>query len=105
MADDELGRRVELRVQKRLAEIYLSWESPGGPFSPEAAAEQARKNAESMKHLETAVRRVEEILRSHGIRMKVDGCGCCESPRVSFAYNDEVIACDTGCFMLDTFNN
>ncbi len=35
--------------------------------------------------------RVMAILREHGIRMAVGGCGCCGSPWVSFWYNGEQI--------------
>lgn len=32
-----------------------------------------------------------EILKIHGIEMKVGGCGCCGSPWVEFKYNGETI--------------
>jgi len=34
---------------------------------------------------------VKKILLSHGIKMKIEGCGCCGSPGVSFEYNGEKI--------------
>jgi hypothetical protein len=40
---------------------------------------------------ETAVDKIKRILTSHGIQMSVEGCGCCDSPTVTFIYNDEVI--------------
>ena len=34
------------------------------------------------------IARANEILRSHGIKMIVGGCGCCGSPQVEFEYGD-----------------
>lgn len=39
----------------------------------------------------TGEQRMIEILKSHGIEMKVDGCGCCGSPWVKFEYHGETI--------------
>lgn len=39
----------------------------------------------------TSEERMIEILKSHGIEMKVGGCGCCGSPWVTFKYNGETI--------------
>ncbi len=33
-----------------------------------------------------------KILRSHGIKMEVTGCGCWCCPRVTFIYKGEVVA-------------
>lgn len=41
------------------------------------------------------------ILKKHGISMRVDGCGCCDSPGVTFVYNGEAIL-DAGCCNFDT---
>ena len=30
-----------------------------------------------------------EILKSHGIEMMVGGCGCCDSPWITFKYQGE----------------
>lgn len=40
--------------------------------------------------------RMIEILKIHGIEMKVGGCGCCGSPWVEFKYNGETIFDDDG---------
>lgn len=45
-------------------------------------------NEEEKKKL---AERVKEILKSHDIEMTVQGCGCCDSPEVSFKYKGEVI--------------
>lgn len=37
---------------------------------------------------ELTLTEVEQILRSKGIEMQVDGCGCCGSPTVFFKYED-----------------
>ena len=47
------------------------------------------------------VKKVVEILKSHGIKMKIGGCGCCGSPWVSFEYNGEVIVDEVEYFILD----
>jgi len=39
--------------------------------------------------------RMIEILKSHGIEMEVEGCGCCGSPCVTFVYNGETIVDDS----------
>jgi hypothetical protein len=41
--------------------------------------------------MEEKIKRVVDILKSHGIEMAVGGCGCCGSPWVYFKYNGEVI--------------
>lgn len=33
--------------------------------------------------------RMEEILRSLGVEMKVGGCGCCGSPWIEFRFNGQ----------------
>lgn len=38
-----------------------------------------------------------EILKSHGIEMKVGGCGCCGSPWITFKYKGETIVDDDDC--------
>lgn len=44
---------------------------------------------------EAGKERVIAILKSHGIEMKVGGCGCCGSPWVTFKYNGETIFDDS----------
>jgi hypothetical protein len=46
--------------------------------------------------------RIKSILTSLGIQMRVEGCGCCGSPTVTFIYNNEVIVRDEDHF---EFNN
>lgn len=53
-----------------------NWESLSAEY-------QAKKEAE--------LKRVTEILASHGIRMSVWGCGCCDSPEIKFEYQEEMI--------------
>lgn len=45
-------------------------------------------------------KKVEEILSSLGITMRVSGCGCCDSPHVYFVYKGEVLL-DTGNVEID----
>lgn len=40
---------------------------------------------------ETRIEWVKEVLRSHGIKMEVGSCGCCESPWVAFEYRGEML--------------
>ena len=35
-----------------------------------------------------AYKKMQEILREHGIELSIDACGCCDSPWVSFKYKD-----------------
>lgn len=35
--------------------------------------------------------RMKQILRDLGIEMKVEACGCCSGPYVTFSYNGELI--------------
>lgn len=37
---------------------------------------------------------IQTILASHGIRMRVSACGCCDSPWVRFEYRGQEIADD-----------
>ena len=43
---------------------------------------------------EAKIKRLVDILRSHGIEMSVAACGCCQSPWVSFSYRGERILMD-----------
>ena len=43
-----------------------------------------------------AIERVNKILKSHDIELVVYGCGCCQSPNVTFKYEGEVILDDVG---------
>ena len=41
-----------------------------------------------------AQKRLSSLLDDLGIELKIDGCGCCGSPRVSFSYMGEVVVSD-----------
>lgn len=45
---------------------------------------------------ETAINRMISILKEYHIGMRVEGCGCCDSPGVTFVYDGDVIV-DLGC--------
>jgi len=34
-------------------------------------------------------KRLDEMLSARGIKLKIDGCGCCESPKVRVKIGDE----------------
>lgn len=57
-------------------------------------AEYAKKIEEAAKKAESVAKMV-EILRSKGIRMVVEGCGCCGSPDVEFEYDGQIIVSDS----------
>lgn len=100
MADDELERRV----QERLDELYRSWERQGVEYPPDvrkSTEDSVRSLVAFEMHHESAVRQVEEILRSHEIRMAVWACGCCESPKVSFEYKGKMIVDNVVNFSFD----
>ena len=46
---------------------------------------------EAAKHAH-ALESVKHVLRSHGIQMDIDGCGCCGSPSVKVIYDGILIA-------------
>lgn len=48
------------------------------------------------------LQRILQILKYHKIDMTVEGCGCCDSPSVTFRYKDEIIANDEGHFSFTT---
>jgi uncharacterized Zn finger protein (UPF0148 family) len=50
------------------------------------------------------VKRMTEILASHGIRMSVGGCGCCGSPYVRFEADGEVIMPEADNVAFDMFH-
>ena len=37
------------------------------------------------------IKKVKSVLKDHGIKMKIGGCGCCGSPWVVFEFNGEKI--------------
>lgn len=39
-------------------------------------------------------KKVIEILKKHGVKMKLGGCGCCGSPWLKFEYNGVTILDD-----------
>lgn len=36
-------------------------------------------------------KRMREVLDSFGIQLTIEGCGCCDSPQVKFAYKGETL--------------
>ena len=52
---------------------------------------------------DAAMKRVSEILESHGAKILVSGCGCCGSPTVRFEYRGEKVTGDDK-YGLDGFN-
>ena len=57
-----------------------------------------------MEDKEKKIMDVLDVLRKHGIKMSVAGCGCCGSPYVSFEYKNEMIADGYECFTFDMFD-
>lgn len=50
---------------------------------------------------EEKIEKVKEILSSNGIKLYIDGCGCCGSPNVKFEYKGEMIIEQDGlCFTM-----
>jgi hypothetical protein len=43
--------------------------------------------------------RLEQLLKEHGFKFEIGGCGCCSSPWVKAEYNGEVILNDSGIDM------
>ena len=52
--------------------------------------------------MDDQIERTKEILKSHGIGMKVSSCGCCQSPWVTFKYNGETLLNDEVSASFDT---
>ena len=48
------------------------------------------------------IRRVADLLESHGFRIEVGGCGCCGSPWLKLEYQGELIL-DDSSIELDMF--
>jgi hypothetical protein len=48
---------------------------------------------------------VKKILKDNGIEMSVEGCGCCDSPCVTFIYKGEEILNDEGHCSFNTKDN
>lgn len=53
--------------------------------------ETMAKIEEDRRKLEPSRQKMISILKKFDIKMKVDGCGCCGSPWVSFSYKGEII--------------
>ena len=106
--DEEIAEFIRAEEALRLAEEAA--------LTPEAIAEREaiealrRKQAEEWAAAQRAEKerveglkaRVTEILKSAGIEMSVWGCGCNDSPLVSFSLNGEVILDDEGDFNFNT---
>lgn len=80
-----------------------------GYFEDELAKTTDPERIESLNRLiaedaprEAAKASMISILKSHGISMRVSGCGCCDSPSVSFSYGGEEIIVDEGMCGFDT---
>jgi len=54
---------------------------------------------------EEKIKLVKHILLTHGIRIEIDGCGCCASPIVSFEYNGKKILDDEGDCIINMFDS
>ena len=52
-----------------------------------------------------AKEKIAEILKEHGIKIEIGGCGCCGSPWVSFEYKGEMIIKDEDYFKIDMFED
>jgi len=52
-----------------------------------------------------AKEKIAEILKEHGIKIEIGGCGCCGSPWVSFEYKGEMIIKDQDDFKIDMFKD
>lgn len=52
-----------------------------------------------------AVKKIEEILKEHDIKIEINGCGCCGSPWVSFEYKGERIIDNEFDFYINMFND
>ena len=54
---------------------------------------------------QNSIDRMESILRSQGIRMKIGGCSCCESPWITFEYEGETIINDIEGHQINMFES
>lgn len=48
------------------------------------------------------IEKMKKILVEHGIEMKVEGCGCCGSPWVTFTYKGKKIVDEVDDCVFDT---
>ncbi len=55
-----------------------------------------------MSKIKTGKARMIEILKRNDIEMKVEGCGCCGSPWVTFKYKGEIVLLDVEELNFDT---
>jgi threonine dehydrogenase-like Zn-dependent dehydrogenase len=49
------------------------------------------------------LKEIETILKEHDIKIKIQGCGCCGSPVVSFKYAGVLIIDEEDEFRIDMF--
>lgn len=56
----------------------------------------------SDKDLELQAKEMALILKLHGIELKIEGCGCCGSPGVSFKYKGDTIVDNVDNFNFDS---
>lgn len=50
-------------------------------------------------------KKIKLILLKHNIEMDVHGCGCCDSPNVSFKYKGDVIADDESYLLISMIDD
>jgi threonine dehydrogenase-like Zn-dependent dehydrogenase len=58
---------------------------------------------EKYKIRDEKLKQIESILEKHNIKIKIQGCGCCGSPAVSFEYDGVLIIGDEDEFRIDMF--
>jgi Fe-S oxidoreductase len=57
------------------------------------------------KTIEEEKEKIVEILKNHGIKIDIGGCGCCGSPWVTFEYKGEIIIKNKDNFNIDMFDD
>ena len=66
------------------------------------AVRELKQMESENKRMDEAKKLVEHILRTCGIEMSVNACGCCGSPWVTFKYHGETILDDCDDVIIDT---
>jgi len=88
-----------------MAELWLNQYA----IAQEKAREQKELKAKAEKKAkelhELKVNSIKTILKSHGIKMSIDSCGCCDSPIVSFEYMGGSVMKDEGYVVFDMFED
>ena len=60
---------------------------------------------ENNEHEALNIKKIKEILSKQNIKLSIRGCGCCDSPVVTFEYKGEKIIEDAGIFNIDMFSD